>query len=137
MRVAGSVDGDSRNQWETVPVDLRGKFQLKSGQAIEFVDAPDSIVGLLSELETGPGGDMGQALLVFLPNEASVTKRGAMIVKATSSDRLTWVAYPKAGKLGTDLNRDSLAALLIERGVQPVRQIAIDDVWSALRFRPS
>ena len=118
-------------------MDLRGKFQLKSGQAIEFVDAPDSIVGLLSELETGPGGDLGQALLVFLANEASLTKRGAMIVKATASDRLTWVAYPKAGKLGTDLNRDSLAALLIERGVQPVRQIAIDDVWSALRFRPS
>jgi hypothetical protein len=118
-------------------VDLRGKFQLKSGQAIEFVDAPDSIVGLLSELETRPGGDSGQALLVFLANEASLTKRGTMIVKATSSDRLTWVAYPKAGKLGTDLNRDSLAALLVERGVQPVRQIAIDDVWSALRFRPS
>jgi hypothetical protein len=29
-----------------------------------------------------------------------------------------------------------LAALLVENGVQPVRQIAIDDVWSALRFRP-
>jgi hypothetical protein len=43
-----------------------------------------------------------------------------MIVKATSSDRLTWVAYPKSGQLGTDLNRDILAALLIDRGVQPV-----------------
>ncbi len=35
----------------------------------------------------------------------------------------------------TDLNRDTLAALLTERGVRPVRQVAIDDVWSALRFR--
>jgi hypothetical protein len=42
----------------------------------------------------------------------------------------------KPGQLGTDLNRDSLAALLAEGGVQPVRQIAIDAVWSALRFRP-
>jgi len=39
-------------------------------------------------------------------------------------------------QLGTDLNRDSLAKLMIERGAQPVRQVAIDDVWSALRFRP-
>ncbi|MFE2102127.1 MULTISPECIES: hypothetical protein [unclassified Streptomyces] len=46
------------------------------------------------------------------------------------------MAYPKGGKLGTDLNRDTLAAALSERGVRPVRQIAIDDIWSALRFRP-
>jgi hypothetical protein len=50
---------------------------------------------------------------------------------------LTWVAYPKAGQLGTDLNRDKLAALLKADGVRPVRQIAIDDVWSALRLRPA
>jgi hypothetical protein len=43
---------------------------------------------------------------------------------------------PKAGRLDTDLNRDSLAAALRERGLRAVRQIAIDDVWSALRFRP-
>ena len=52
-------------------------------------------------------------------------------------DRLAWVAYPKAGKLGTDLNRDILAALLTAEGVQPVRQVAIDETWSALRFRPA
>jgi hypothetical protein len=46
-------------------------------------------------------------------------------------------AYPKAGKLGTDLNRDVLAALLAGQGVQPVRQVAIDETWSALRFRPA
>jgi hypothetical protein len=41
------------------------------------------------------------------------------------------------GRLGTDLNRDVLAALLTERGVQPVRQVAIDETWPALRFRPA
>ena len=42
-----------------------------------------------------------------------------------------------AGQLGTDLNRDVLAALLTGQGVQPVRQVAIDGTWSALRFRPA
>jgi hypothetical protein len=37
--------------------------------------------------------------------------------------------------MGTDLNRDILWKRLEKLGVQPVRQIAIDDVWSALRFR--
>ena len=47
------------------------------------------------------------------------------------------VAPAKSGQLGTDLNRDSLAALLSVGGIQPVRQIALDTVWSALRFRPA
>ena len=51
-------------------------------------------------------------------------------------DAVAWVAYSKAGKFGTDLNRDTLAALLAERGVQPVRRTSIDDTWSALRCRP-
>lgn len=62
---------------------------------------------------------------------------GQPAVDAALKDRLAWVAYPKAGKLGTDLNRDVLAGLMLERGVQAVRQVAIDDVWSALRFRPA
>ncbi len=61
----------------------------------------------------------------------------APAIEAARQDRLAWVAYPKAGKLGTDLNRDILAALLTAEGVQPVRQVAIDETWSALRFRPA
>jgi hypothetical protein len=41
------------------------------------------------------------------------------------------------GQLVTDLNRDRLVAALADQGVQPVRQISIDDTWSALRFRPA
>jgi hypothetical protein len=117
-------------------VDLRTKFQLKAGQAIEFISPPDSVVGLLSEMETDDGSNVSPALLVFVMDGAAVKKSSTMVINSATSDRLTWVAYPKSGQLGTDLNRDTLAALLIERGVQPVRQVALDDVWSALRFRP-
>ncbi|NTX34847.1 hypothetical protein HUA78_10380 [Myxococcus sp. CA033] len=46
------------------------------------------------------------------------------------------MAHPKAGQLDTDLNRDILARRLEQEGIQAVRQVAIDTVWSALRFRP-
>ena len=54
-------------------------------------------------------------------------------------DRLTcpdtlWVAYPKANR--TDINRDTLWPILAEYGLRPIAQVAIDEVWSALRFRP-
>ena len=36
----------------------------------------------------------------------------------------------------TDLNRDKLWKALAEKGIRPVTQVSIDEVWSAIRFRP-
>ena len=44
-----------------------------------------------------------------------------------------WVAYPKANR--TDINRDSAWPILAQFGMRPIGQVAIDEVWSALRFR--
>jgi hypothetical protein len=44
-----------------------------------------------------------------------------------------WIAYPKGNK--ADINRDTLWPILGERGMRPISQVAIDDTWSALRFR--
>jgi hypothetical protein len=46
-----------------------------------------------------------------------------------------WVAYPKAGR--ADINRDSLWPILADYGMRPISQVAVDEVWSALRFRPN
>lgn len=45
-----------------------------------------------------------------------------------------WVAYPKANRI--DINRDTLWPILTGYGMRPIGQVAVDDVWSALRFRP-
>jgi hypothetical protein len=45
-----------------------------------------------------------------------------------------WVAYPKANR--ADINRDTLWPILGEYGMRPIAQVSVDDVWSALRFRP-
>jgi hypothetical protein len=60
-------------------------------------------------------------------------------ILAAHSDQLArptvlWVAYPKGNR--TDLNRDSLWPILGEYGMRPITQVAVDEVWSALRFRP-
>jgi hypothetical protein len=44
-----------------------------------------------------------------------------------------WVAYPKGNR--ADINRDSVWPILGEYRMNPVSQVAIDDVWSAMRFR--
>jgi hypothetical protein len=55
---------------------------------------------------------------------------------AGAASAIAWLAYPKAGKLDTDLNRDILWRHMLGKGIQGVRQIALDEVWSAMRFRP-
>jgi hypothetical protein len=116
---------------------MSSKLQIKAGQRVVVEGLPQ---GVDLELDAGQVQDdaaSADAVILFVANAAELDQRAGNVVVAAKRDALAWVAYPKAGKLGTDLNRDSLARLMIERGVQPVRQVAIDDVWSALRFRPA
>ena len=117
-------------------MELAAKLQLKPNQPLRGVGTPHSVSSELTELEHVSDDQQEAALLFFITDRAALEVHREQIVEAASRDHLTWVAYPKEGHLGTDLNRDSLAALLSESGVQPVRQIAINEVWSALRFRP-
>jgi len=45
-----------------------------------------------------------------------------------------WVAYPKGNR--SDINRDSVWPILAEHGLRPIGQVSLNDVWSAMRFRP-
>ena len=112
------------------------KLQLKAGP-VAVLGKPDGVDLALpgGVTETANPGD-GCAVVAFAKNAAEVDTVAAPALEAARDGRLAWIAYPKAGQLGTDLNRDSLARLAEERGATPVRQVAIDNVWSALRFKP-
>lgn len=110
---------------------LDRKLQIKD-EAVRVVGAPAGFALDAPETDDPEGG----AVLVFVHDRAELATAEPALT-AAQADRLSWIAYPKAGQLGTDLNRDSLVAALAGRGVRPVRQIALDNVWSALRFRPA
>src|ERR1700722_9262071 len=118
-------------------MDLTAKLQIKPGQTVAAVGAPDG-VPLFGD-GANPAAEPGaaDAVVAFVRNRAELDTGAAAAIAAARLDRLARVGSPHAGKLGTDLNRDILAALVAERGVQPVRQVAIDETWSALRFRPA
>jgi hypothetical protein len=51
---------------------------------------------------------------------------------------LVWISYPKkSSRVDSDLSREVVWAAMEGTGWRPVSQIAIDEVWSALRFRPT
>jgi hypothetical protein len=118
-------------------VDLAAKLQIKPGMSVTILgtrpDGPD-----LSGLAPQPADSAGAgAVIAVVVRAADLTGTAGPAIEAAREDRLAWIAYPKGGKLGTDLNLDSLARAAAGLGVQPVRQVALDDVWSALRFRPA
>jgi hypothetical protein len=118
-------------------MELAAKLQIKPGARIAIVaarsDGPD--LSGLGQQVTDP--ETADAVIVFVARAADVADLAGPAVAAARADRLAWIAYPKGGQLGTDINRDSLAAAVSALGVQPVRQVALDTVWSALRFRPA
>jgi hypothetical protein len=119
-------------------MNLAGKLQLKPGQSVSIVNEP---VGVALDLGDGhpAASDPGKAdaVLVFCTDRAELDGLRDQYVPSAARDALTWIAYPKAGKLGTDLSRDVLAEIVMREEIRPVRQVALDDVWSALRLRPA
>jgi hypothetical protein len=112
---------------------VAGKLQLKADQRIRLVNAPAELSLDLPTTEEH-GAD---AVLVFVTSSQELTQHAEAALDYARQDRLAWIAYPKAGQLATDLNRDSLWKALEGKGVRPVRQVSLDDTWSALRFRPA
>jgi hypothetical protein len=116
-------------------MDLASKLQLKSGQRLAVLGGRAGAGIDLDQFERAPDLAFADALIAIAPDRQALDSVRADIAVAARRDVLVWVVYPKAGQLGTDLNRDFLARALADDGLRPVRQISVDGVWSALRFR--
>ena len=59
------------------------------------------------------------------------------IISKLKGDAILWFCYPKASskKYKCEFNRDNGWSSFGEFNLEPVRQVAIDEDWSALRFR--
>jgi hypothetical protein len=79
---------------------------------------------------------LGEATTAILFGDDAASLRAIVAAQGArlGEPETVWVAYPKANR--TDINRDSAWPILAEYGMRPIGQVAIDDVWSALRFRP-
>lgn len=114
--------------------ELAKKLNLKSGMKVHVIGGPAEVD--LGGLAIGDLPD-ADGVIAFVGTLAEVDAKGDPVLDAARNDRIAWLAYPKGGQRGTDLNRDILWSHMLRKGVQGVRQVAIDETWSALRFRPA
>lgn len=118
------------------------KLNFKRQAAIDVVGAPESFAG---ELEAMRGvtavrtklGKQTEFVLVFATKKAEVDKFADQVGKAAAGDAVVWIAYPKgtSKRYKCEFNRDNGWDRMGANGFEPVRQVAIDEDWSALRFR--
>jgi hypothetical protein len=116
------------------------KLQLKPGMRVMVLNAP---AGYLDRLAPLPSGaelvDHGPAdwVQVFAQNKAEVDALAPVGIEAVKREGVLWLCYPKGGpKAGTDINRDKGWDVVLAAGWGPVASAAIDDRWTALRWRP-
>lgn len=124
-----------------VDTPLVKKLNLKEGNQLVTINAPEgyNVAELLPGVTVSTSADRGNfdSALLFVNNKSDLDALLQSAVNAMKQGGILWVAYPKGtSKVKTDLNRDKLWPLMQEHGWLGVRQVAIDDIWSAMRFKP-
>ena len=80
------------------------------------------------------GPEQATTALVFADDAGSLREILTAHKEQLARPDILWVAYPKGNR--ADINRDTLWPILGEYGMRPIGQVSLDQVWSALRFRP-
>jgi hypothetical protein len=74
--------------------------------------------------------------LVFAFSQKQLREILKEVIPALHSEAKFWIAYPKASsKIASDLCRDANWDFITEHGFETVRLIAVDNLWSAARFK--
>ncbi|MBX0334857.1 YdeI/OmpD-associated family protein [Pontibacter sp. HSC-14F20] len=121
--------------------DIAKKLNLKSGWQVLVLNAQAGIAeGLTAQgidVHSTPAvGIAYDAVQVFATDSRELNYYVPLAVPSLKRNGLLWVAYPKKSSgIKSDLNRDNGWEAVSGLGYAAVRQVAIDDTWSSLRFK--
>ena len=120
------------------------KLNYKAQHTLFILNAPDSFSKEINEMKHLAGIKTSLAgakelefFLAFVIKQNEVDELSKKVAPLLAADGIIWFAYPKGSskKYKCEFNRDNGWAELGKQGFEPVRMVAIDEDWSALRFR--
>jgi hypothetical protein len=123
---------------------LLSKLNYKGQKRIAVISSPDEFFSELKKSFPDLTVDTAidprypyEFILLFVQQVTDVEAHAPTALHNLVSDGILWFAYPKktSKKLSSDIDRDHGWEGLINAGFYPVRQVAVDNDWSALRFR--
>ena len=120
------------------------KLNYKGQPVVVCLNAPASFDGRLqsiageaqvvTELEAAPEIEF---LVAFVTRQEEIDRLVPQAAPRLKGDAVLWFCYPKgtSKRYACNFNRDTGWAVLGPHGLEGVRQVAIDEDWTALRFR--
>ena len=119
------------------------KLNLKAQTEIVLFNVPKSFEAELVKLQNvkiarNPKKPASlQFALAFTQQQAELDRLSKLLAAHSSGDVVLWFAYPKgtSKRFTCEFNRDTGWHVIRDAGFDSVRQVAIDEDWSALRFR--
>ena len=122
------------------------KLQWSDQNEVFVLNAPASFEPVCDELEQEdieilrdlPANGTADFVIMFVTEKQQIDRYAPGLVATLTDDPTLWFAYPKLSSknIESDITRDDGWEKLSSLGYKPVRQVAIDEDWSALRFRP-
>jgi len=120
------------------------KLNYKEQKQLHIIHAPGSFKKELDEMKlvatiksSLSGAKTVDFFLAFVTKQNEVDDLAVKISSILQEDGVLWFAYPKGSskKYTCEFSRDNGWQVLGNKGFEPVRMVAIDEDWSALRFR--
>ncbi len=124
--------------------DILKKLKYREQERIAVLNAPRKFLGRITRLLPGVQIDseinarfLYDFMIAFTPGSAEVDKYGPACIHNLSEDGKLWMVYPKSSsrRYKSNINRNRGWETVTNTGFKPVGQVAIDEDWSALRFR--
>lgn len=123
---------------------LLEKLNYKGNKRIAVLNAEESFIGTLSmeiieltiDREIDPRFPY-DFIMIFVRNQSEIDTFTPVALHNLLCDGVLWFCYPKktSVKYRSEIDRDHGWKTLNDAGFHSIRIVAIDDDWSAMRFR--
>jgi hypothetical protein len=124
------------------PSPLAKKLLMKSGQRWLVINQPETYLATLGQLPDGTqlsfiADGRFDGIHLFVKNSQELDTALAELKPILKENTILWIIYPKKNSgMETDLEMMSGWEVSKKYGLRPVASVAINNIWTTLRFRP-
>lgn len=120
------------------------KLQYKQQAVIHVLNAPASFKAEQEEMSkvckvitSVSKAAEAEFVIMFVTKQKELDEQIDVLIAKLADNGILWFCYPKgtSKKYTSEINRDNGWQHLGDLGFEPVRAVAVDEDWSALRFR--
>lgn len=114
------------------------KLQVKGPRRLAVLNAPKAVDSQIGARKARAETKSADVIVLFVRNRTELDDKLPPVLRSLPTTTIFWLAYPKlTSTIAADINRDIIAKLVPQHGLETVAQIAIDEDWSALRLKLS